>query len=146
MTAIQLPTRRFVPRRTGDATSLGHLEQVVMEVIWSRAEPLKVTDVHAALPFDRPVTYNTVKTTLERLAQKGILDRTKFGKAYLYRAVLTRVETERRIVEQALDELVVQFPRVIDELVAQSLNLGSRSRCGRQVRGGEVREGGNTQS
>lgn len=90
-----------------------------MEVIWSRAEPLKVADVQLSLAFGHPVAYTTVKTTMERLASKGILDRTKLGKAYFYRATVSRVEMERRIVENALEQLVLQFPDAVDELMAR---------------------------
>ena len=65
--------RRFAPRKTGDASPLGQLESAVMEVVWSRTEPTTVSDVHSALPPEEPVAYNTVKTTMERLAEKGIL-------------------------------------------------------------------------
>ena len=107
--------RRFAPRKTGDASPLGQLESAVMEVIWSQPEPTAVTvgEVHGALPQDEPVAYNTVKTTMERLAEKGILTRQKAGKAYLYAVAVSRDDLERRIVAGALDRLVEQFPAAV---------------------------------
>jgi predicted transcriptional regulator len=102
--------RRFVPRKTGDASPLGQLESAVMEVIWSACVPVQVGDVHQSLPGG---AYNTVKTTMERLADKAILTRTKQGKAYVYRAAVTRGDLERRIVSNALDRLVEQFPEAV---------------------------------
>lgn len=105
--------RRFVPRKTGDASPLGQLESALMEVVWSHPEPISVAEVHAALPPEPAVAYTTVKTTLERLAIKGILSRTKEGKAYLYQAAVSREDLERRIVSDVLTRLVEQFPQAV---------------------------------
>ena len=84
-----------------------------MDVVWSRSGAVSVGDVHAALPGEHQVAYNTVKTTMERLAEKGILSRAKQGKAYLYTASVTRDELERRIVSATLDRLVERFPQAV---------------------------------
>lgn len=84
-----------------------------MEAVWARAEPASVGEVHEALPERSRGAYNTVKTTMERLAQKGILSRTREGKAYRYAAAVSREELERRIVAGALDRLVEQFPQAV---------------------------------
>ncbi len=84
-----------------------------MAVVWSHPAPMNVSDVHAALAHEPRVAYTTVKTTLERLAQKGILVQSKSGKAYLYHAVVSEAELERRIVTAALDRLVEQFPQAV---------------------------------
>jgi predicted transcriptional regulator len=107
------PARRFMPRKTGDASPLGQLESAVMDVVWSRSGAVPVGEVHAALPAEPPVAYTTAKTTMERLADKGILSRTKEGKAYFYRAAVSRQELERRIVSKVLDRLVEQFPQAV---------------------------------
>lgn len=112
-------TRRFVPRRTGDASPLGHLESAVMKVIWASSAEVQVADVHTGLATDARGAYNTVKTTMERLAEKGILSRVKQGKAYHYQAAVTREELERRIVSNALDRLVEQFPQAVASFFVQ---------------------------
>lgn len=108
-------SRRFTPARTGDASPLGQLERAVMTIVWaSPADAVSVGEVHAALP-PRPngVAYTTVKTTMERLTDKGILVQKREGRAYLYRAALSREELERRIVCATLDRLVEQFPQAV---------------------------------
>jgi predicted transcriptional regulator len=90
-----------------------------MEVVWASAGPVQVGDVHLALPADSRGAYATVKTTMERLAEKGILSRAKEGKAYHYRAAVTREELERRIVASALDRLVAQFPEAVASFFVQ---------------------------
>lgn len=84
-----------------------------MDVIWSRPGAMPVAEVHAALRSESSTAYTTVKTTLERLASKGILVRKKGARAYLYEAAVSREELERRIVSQVLDRLVEQFPEAV---------------------------------
>lgn len=90
-----------------------------MEAVWAASEDLSVGDVLEALPGEHPAAYNTVKTTMERLAEKGILTRSRQGKAYLYRAAVNRDELERRIVSNALDRLVEQFPQAVASFFVQ---------------------------
>lgn len=84
-----------------------------MDVVWAGSEPMSVGEVHEALASGSSVAYNTVKTTMERLAEKGILSRAKEGKAYLYVAAVAREELERRIVAGMLDRLVEEFPAAV---------------------------------
>ncbi len=112
-------SRRFFPRKTGDASPLGQLESAVMDVVWSSEGRVQVADVHTGLPAEMRGAYNTVKTTMERLVEKGILSRIKQGKAYHYQAAVTREELERRIVSSALDRLVDQFPQAVASFFSQ---------------------------
>jgi len=90
----------FFKGRQSDATAgagrtalLGRLESAVMEILWDKGES-RVQAVVDAL--DRGLAYTTVMTTLDRLFKKGLLDRTKQNRAFIYRAKLSRVEWERR--------------------------------------------------
>lgn len=84
----------FSKNRDADAaSSLGVLESRVMDVVWTRGES-SVRDVCEAI--ERPLAYTTVMTTLERLFKKGLLDRCKSGRAFLYSPALDRNEWERR--------------------------------------------------
>ena len=70
------------------AAALGALETQVMDEVWSHGGELRVRDVHAA--FQARLAYTTVMTTMDRLYKKGLLERRKEGRAFLYRARLTR--------------------------------------------------------
>lgn len=74
--------------------TLGNLEREVMEVVW-QGDEATVKQVHLAL--SRPVAYTTVMTTLDRLFKKGFVARTRAGRAFVYRAVRTREETEAAV-------------------------------------------------
>lgn len=72
---------------------MGHLEITVMEIVWTHGES-SVHDVAEKLP--RPLAYTTVMTTLDRLYKKGLLDRRKSDRAFLYAPRLSRAEWERK--------------------------------------------------
>jgi predicted transcriptional regulator len=72
----------------GPGTVLGALEAEVMEAVWEEGRELSVRDVHAR--FEARLAYTTVMTTMDRLYKKGLLERRKEGRAFLYSARLTR--------------------------------------------------------
>jgi predicted transcriptional regulator len=71
---------------------LGTLETEVMEVVWKRGES-SVHDVTERLA--RPLAYTTVMTTLDRLYKKGLLERRKLDRAFLYTPKMSRQEWEK---------------------------------------------------
>ena len=72
---------------------LGPLEITVMEILWTHGEN-NVRDVVERL--ERPLAYTTVMTTLDRLYKKGMLDRRKSERAFIYSPTLTRTEWEHK--------------------------------------------------
>lgn len=83
----------------GPRMMLGRLETGLMEILWARGES-SVRSVFEDL--DRPLAYTTVMTTLERLFKKGLLDRRKLGRAFLYTPRLTRLEWEQQRAGQLI--------------------------------------------
>lgn len=72
---------------------MGHLESDVMEILWTRGES-SVHDVVEMLA--RPLAYTTVMTTLDRLYKKGMLERRKAERAFVYVPRMSRAEWERK--------------------------------------------------
>lgn len=64
------------------------LETAVMDVLWDAGVPLSPAEVRQQLDLER--AYTTVMTVLVRLWNKGLLDRSKAGKAYVYTAAIDR--------------------------------------------------------
>ena len=64
-----------------------------MEILWARGESC-VRDVVACL--EDALAYTTVMTTLDRLFKKGLLDRSKSGRAFLYAPRLSHSDWERK--------------------------------------------------
>jgi predicted transcriptional regulator len=64
-----------------------------MEILWRRGEGA-VRDVMDLM--DRPLAYTTVMTTLDRLYKKGMLERRKSERAFLYAPRMTRAQWEHQ--------------------------------------------------
>ena len=77
-------------RFTGSANRnrlLGPLEWRVLETLWNRDAPASVRDLQPDFP---EIAYTTLMTTLDRLHRKGVLTRTKQGRAFFYLPQLSR--------------------------------------------------------
>jgi predicted transcriptional regulator len=81
---------------------LAPLELDCMNALWRLGEAT-VRDIHAALATTRPRAYTTIMTILDRLAQKGVVERQKSGRAWMYKANLSadqaRTHAVARLVE-----------------------------------------------
>jgi predicted transcriptional regulator len=85
---------RFWKERLSHALSpLGRLETTVMEILWQHGAS-NVREVSQKL--ERPLAYTTVMTTLDRLYKKGLLERTKEDRAFVYKPLYTRREWEQK--------------------------------------------------
>ncbi|WP_066638677.1 BlaI/MecI/CopY family transcriptional regulator [Serinicoccus hydrothermalis] len=88
------------------STSLGDLERVVMEILWSEGPGLSVRDVIDQLAqrdHDKELAYTTVMTVLDRLSKKGIAERTRDGRAWRYSAAASREQLAATALRSALD-------------------------------------------
>lgn len=83
-------------------TRLGDLERDVMERLWAAAEPMTVRAIHALLAADRDLAYTTVMTVLDRLAKKGVVQRVRDGRAYLYEPVASQEQLVADLMHEAL--------------------------------------------
>ena len=81
-------------------SALGDLEREVMEEIWRRGE-MSVRDIHTGFGDER-AAYTTLMTTLDRLYRKGLLERRKEGRAFLYSARISRDEFTRSVAKDVL--------------------------------------------
>ncbi|MBZ5724226.1 MAG: BlaI/MecI/CopY family transcriptional regulator [Acidobacteriia bacterium] len=96
---------------------LGSLEIAVMEILWARGE----SSVHeVAERLGRPLAYTTVMTTLDRLFKKGLLDRRKAERAFLYSPRLSRIEWEHKRADEVLAGFLAG-PRHASELLISRL-------------------------
>jgi predicted transcriptional regulator len=83
--------------------ALGRLEREVMEIVW-RCDRVNTREVRDQIR--RAVAYTTIMTTLDRLFKKGLLTRERDGRAFVYRAALTRHEMEQAITTGLLRSLL----------------------------------------
>lgn len=113
---------------------LGALESAVMEVVWCADRPVTVGEVHERLSARRPLAYTTVMTVMTRLVEKGILQRARRGRAYVYEAALSpdgiRSRAAERLVRRLLSEFrdvaIVQFVEELGRLDPEDLEQLAR--------------------
>ena len=88
--------KKQIGSRKATLGQLGSLESELMERVWHRGE-LSVRDLHAELA--PRLAYTTVMTTMDRLYKKGMLQRRKAGKAFLYVAALSEQEYQEQLAQ-----------------------------------------------
>lgn len=76
-----------------------------MEILWSHGPDLSVRDVMDRMQSKghKALAYTTIMTVLDRLAKKGITDRTRDGRAWRYGAAASREELAATALRSALD-------------------------------------------
>lgn len=86
-------------------TSLGDLERVVMDTLWSYGPELSVRDVMDQMSGEKDLAYTTIMTVLDRLAKKGLADRTRDGRAWRYTAASSREELAATALRSTLENV-----------------------------------------
>jgi len=72
-----------------------------MRAMW-RLDEATVDDVRATLPRSRRAAYTTIQTVMNRLLDRGLLDRKRRGKAFVYRARYPESELVARAMRERL--------------------------------------------
>jgi predicted transcriptional regulator len=83
--------------------SFGELEAAIMDRVWLSSKPVLVREIWADLRPKREPAYNTVLTVMEILYRKGWLAREKDGRAFRYRATVTREDYTAGLMGEALE-------------------------------------------
>jgi predicted transcriptional regulator len=91
---------------------LAPLELDCMNALWPSGEAT-VRDIQQALQPTRPRAYTTIMTILDRLAQKGVVERRKSGRAWVYRALLTADQARSQAVSQLVDGFFAGSPAAL---------------------------------
>lgn len=94
---------------TSERRRFGELESAVLAALWAAPGPLVPAEVLTAVGGD--LAYTTVMTILVRLHDKGVIERSKVGRAYAYRPVVAETdvvaEQVRRLLDQGQDRAAV---------------------------------------
>ena len=83
---------------------LGTLEAEIMNIVWQKGE-ISVQDVRTSLEPNRKLAYTTVMTVMSRLAEKGLLKRTKVGRAYYYSASASQKKLASSMMQSLVSRL-----------------------------------------
>lgn len=79
----------------------GALEQEVLSALWAADTPMTPAAVQTELGAD--LAYTTIKTILDRLHDKGLVTRTREGKAYAYSPVVEQADLAAGAMRAALE-------------------------------------------
>jgi predicted transcriptional regulator len=100
--------------------NLTRFELEIMDVLW-RLEEASVREVCDALTDRKRPAYTTVQTIVQRLEQKGAVERTrKIGNALMFAPTVTRKSAYRRVV----DDFLALFGGTAQPVVAHLLESG----------------------
>ena len=69
-------------------------EWTILQVVWER-EPCAAPTVQEVLRESKGWAYTTVKTMMDRMVQKGLLQTERIRNLYLYRSAVTRAQAQR---------------------------------------------------
>lgn len=111
------------PPRHDLASFFGALESRVLEALWTREAPASVRDLQADFP---EAAYTTLMTTLDRLHRKGVLQRIKAGRAFLYRPRYSSEELRARLASDTLRRLLGADQAAIEPIVSFFVEAVSR--------------------
>ena len=100
--------RRLRRPEKAEEKFLGPLEADVMDRLWRRRSAT-VRDIVEDLGRSRELAYTTVMTIMVRLHDKGLLERVRDGKTYVYRPAFTREQHRARLSRDLARGLVAEF-------------------------------------
>lgn len=81
---------------------LAPLELDCMNMLWPMGEAT-VRDIRDRLAPRRTRAYTTIMTIMDRLARKGVVERRKIGRAYIYRPRLSAEEARAQALGQVIE-------------------------------------------
>jgi predicted transcriptional regulator len=97
---------RIRPEQKGLRAALFDLEADIMDAVWTKGwQEFTVADVHHELERRREIAYTTVMTTVVRLHEKGLLDRVRDGRRYVYKPRLDRAAFTEAMARELLGSL-----------------------------------------
>lgn len=90
----------------------GPLEAKIMDILWNDVE-MTIKDVQQVLDQEKLTNFNTVMTVMNRLVDKGILQKKTKGRSSLYKPVLSREDFLNTQSKEMTNELMDEFGNVV---------------------------------
>ena len=90
----------------------GPLEAKIMEIIWNNEE-MTIKDVQRVLEQEKMTNFNTVMTVMNRLVEKGRLQKKSEGRSSVYKPVQTRIDFLNAQSKEMTHELMDEFGNVV---------------------------------
>lgn len=104
--------RKFKINESGLNRFFGPLEAKIMDILWNDVE-MSIKDVQRVLEKEKVTNFNTVMTVMNRLVDKGILEKRAEGRSSLFKPVQSRVEFLSEQSKEMTTELMGEFGNVV---------------------------------
>lgn len=104
--------RKFKMNESGLNRFFGPLEAKIMDILWNDVE-MTIKDVQQTLDQEKLTNFNTVMTVMNRLVDKGILQKRTEGRSSLYKPVLSRDDFLNTQSKEMTNELIDEFGNVV---------------------------------
>ncbi|HEY4950133.1 MAG TPA: BlaI/MecI/CopY family transcriptional regulator [Candidatus Acidoferrales bacterium] len=127
----ELNTRIPPPRRA--LLDLAPLELDCMNTLWPMGQGT-VREIRDSLAVRRPRAYTTIMTIMDRLARKGVVERRKVGRAYMYSPHLSAEEARTQALGQVIENF---FGGSKEALLAQLTGDSPRARAAAAAAGSD---------
>jgi len=109
---LTVKIRKFNMQESGLNRFFGPLEAKIMDILWCR-ESMTIKEVQTLLEKDKPTNFNTVMTVMNRLVDKGILQKKPVGRSSYYNPIQTREEFINNQSKEMTHELMDEFGSVV---------------------------------
>jgi BlaI family penicillinase repressor len=127
----EITARLSSPRRA--LLDLAPLELDCMNTLWPMGQGT-VREIRDRLAARRPRAYTTIMTIMDRLARKGVVERRKVGRAYIYSPNLSAEAARTQALGQVIENF---FGGSKDALLAQLNGAAPRVRAAAAALGAE---------
>jgi len=128
-------------RRKKLAAELTEAEWAIMKVVWEQ-EPCAAGTVQETLAKSKDWAYSTVKTTMDRMVEKGFLEIDKIRNLQLFRSYISEVDAKRgefrKMLKRAFDgaltpmmQFLIEHEGLSKDEAAQLRKLVNRAGKGR---------------
>jgi predicted transcriptional regulator len=111
----------------------GDLQAQAMTALWRLGEGT-VEQVRSEIPSRYRGAYNTIQTVLNRLVERGLLDRVREGRMYVYRPTMSEADYLSGTIRQALAGASVDARRAALVSIIGGLAPGERDRVAELTR------------
>lgn len=110
--------RKFKYNETGLNRFFGPLEARIMDALWDAGTGLSIREVQARLETEQSSNFNTVMTVMNRLVEKGLLNRRIEGRTSLYRPMVSKETFMNDQSKELTHELIDEFgPLVVNHML-----------------------------
>ena len=87
------------------------MELALLDALWERGQEATARELYEQVGAARKIVYTTVAKVLDRLVDKRLVRRRKSGRAYCYKPVAKRAETQRAMARTFIERLASDDPQ-----------------------------------